>query len=337
MNKKKLVPLLLLIALVAVLGIALFALSRLSADSTVKDTTIPLSTMESAAVDSVSYTTSDGVSVSLKKQGDAWQDAEDAKMTLDQSKVNTLVESLVGLKALRELPQGETADVSTYGLDAPAMQFTAAAGTDTFSFKVGAINAMTSAYYVQLSGSDTVYTVSSDSLADLPKTIENLYGAVKITELTEANLTAMTVETPGQTLRFAKSGSGDDAAWALAEDEGYALNQDTVKLMANTVCNLETTWTITKPEAAAAYGLDAPNAIITLAADDGTGVQLKLGNTTPDGTGCYAALTGAEDVVYEVNGEALKAYAYTKDTLAATQESATADTADTSAGLTPAA
>ena len=85
------------------------------------------------------------------------------------------------------------------------------------------------------------------------------------------------------------------------------------------------------------YGLDTPNAIVTLIASDGTSIQCSFGGNdaedaedAEDDTLCYLRSSGAAGVVYEVSTDALNAFAYDKAALEA-EEEATPETADVAA------
>lgn len=91
--------------------------------------------------------------------------------------------------------------------------------------------------------------------------------------------------------------------------------------MASTICDLKTKWSVTEPQGDAVYGLDTPNAIVTLIASDGTSIQCSFGgNDAEDDTLCYLRSSGAAGVVYEVSTDALNAFAYDKAALEAEEE-----------------
>lgn len=148
------------------------------------------------------------------------------------------------------------------------------------------------------------------------------------------DVTKMVVQTAnGGTLSFAQN----DSTWTLTDDAEYNLNQDIVKKMASTICDLKTKWSVTEPQADAVYGLDTPNAIVTLIASDGTSIQCSFGGNdaedaedAEDDTLCYLRSSGAAGVVYEVSTDALNAFAYDKAALEA-EEEATPETADVAA------
>lgn len=99
--------------------------------------------------------------------------------------------------------------------------------------------------------------------------------------------------------------------------------------MAATICDMQTAWTITDPEEDSVYGLDAPDATVTLVANDGSSITCRFGMVDPeDDSLCYLRSSAVEGVVYEVDSDHSSAYAYTKETLKG--EESTAETAETS-------
>ena len=183
-------------------------------------------------------------------------------------------------------------------------------------------------WYARLSADGPVYTLDSSALSGICKTAKQLYAAQSITDIDVDDVTKMVVQTAnGGTLSFAQN----DSTWTLTDDAEYNLNQDIVKKMASTICDLKTKWSVTEPQADAVYGLDTPNAIVTLIASDGTSIQCSFGgNDAEDDTLCYLRSSGAAGVVYEVSTDALNAFAYDKAALEA-EEKATPETADVAA------
>lgn len=317
MNKKKLAPLLALVAVVAVLGVALAAL-KLTADDGEAEPSIALCSLAAEDVDQISYQDA-AQDITLTKGGDGtWTLDSDPALPLDQTAVAAIATDIAGMSAARDL--GADADTTGMGFDAPSMTLRISAGDSAYTLTVGAQNTMTGTYYAKDTESDNVYTVETANLSTLCKSPADLYAEQAVTSLVSDDVTAMTVQTAGQTLNFTRT----DGTWTLAEDAAYALDQDLVSRMASTVCELQSTWSITAPQANSTYGLDTPNVTVTLVGSDGTNVQCAFGANDPaDDSHCYLTSSQAPDVVYEVDSDNLAAYAYTKATLqAATPETA---------------
>lgn len=338
MKTKKYLPLLVLAAVVVVLAIALAILSNLDEE---EDDSVALFDFDSSSVTALAYEKDDTAQTLLQDDSESWYLESDPTLPLEQDTVSSLVEQYVGLKAARDLGSGtETEDM---GLDTPTMVFTL--GTDgadiasaetassetatgetasgVYTVTIGAENSITDSYYAKVSWNDHVYTISSSDLSDLVKTPEDLYEAQDITTLEADDVTAMTLQTSTETLNFTKN----DDVWTLTDDPDYAVDQDIVEKMAATICDMETEMTITHPEDDSTYGLDEPQAVVTVTGSDGTTITCSFGNTSPeDSDVCYMRSSHATGVVYEVNADHLAAYSYTKDTLkASTEETAESD------------
>ena len=109
--------------------------------------------------------------------------------------------------------------------------------------------------------------------------------------------------------------------WTLDEEPDYALDQDAVNKMARTVCELQTKWTITAPEPEETYGLDSADVEVLLTFADGTELNVEFGALKPeDDTVCYLKSGALPGQVQEVSAEHRSAYVFTKETLAAPEE-----------------
>ena len=334
-QKNKSLALIALVLVVAALGAALVFLNGLEEE---EDPGLPLFGLDAADITGISYQKADDeIDVTLLKQDGAWTLTSDPALPLDQDYVGTVGGNIAGLTAVRELDPGELSG-EDLGFDQPAMVLhlalngadpaaTGESAADVYTLTVGAENTVTDACYAKASWTDRLYTIASEDLVNLCRTPRQLYEEQAITSLEEDDLTAMTVELPGETLDFRYD--ADAGAWTLADDPDYALDQNLVTKMAATVCALKSQWSITAPQADSAYGLDAPEAVVTLTGADGTSVTASFGATTPDDdSASYLRASTAPDVVYEIDADNLAAYAYTKATLqAATPETATGEDA----------
>ena len=327
MNTKKMLPLFVLVPVVVVLGVALGVLNH--ADTEEEDTSIALCSLDADSVTAIAYKdASDGATLesALTKTDDTWTLDSDPALPLDQSKAQGVADSMTALTALREL--GDDADVASMGFDTPTYELSLKTADAEWTLTVGSKNSITNNWYARLSADGPVYTLDSSALSGICKTAKQLYAAQSITDIDVDDVTKMVVQTAnGGTLSFAQN----DGTWTLTDDAEYNLDQDIVKKMASTICDLKTKWSVTEPQANAVYGLDTPNAIVTLIASDGTSIQCSFGgNDAEDDTLCYLRSSGAADVVYEVSTDALNAFAYDKAALEA-EEEATPETADVAA------
>lgn len=338
MKTKKYLPLLILVIVVVVLGVALVVLNNLDEE---EDDSVTLFDFDSSSVTALAYSKDETDVTLLQDEDDAWYLEQDPTLPLDQDTVASLVEDFVGLEAARDLGAGT--ETEEMGLDTPTMIFTlgtdgadissaetASAETATgetasgvYTVTIGTENSITEAYYAKVSWNDHIYTIDSSKLSNLIKTPQDLYEAQDITTLESDDVTSMTLETPGETLNFTKQ----DDTWTLTDDPEYAVDQDVVEKMAATICNMNTEMTITHPDEDSTYGLDSPQAVVTVVGSDGTAITCSFGNVSSENSDvCYMRSSHTAGVVYEVNADYLSAFAYTKETLKA----ATEETADSS-------
>ena len=311
MNKKKLLPLCILAGVVVVLAVIL-ALLRIFGGEEDEDTGIALFSVTADDLSTIAYQDGDTDVALTKGEDGVWTLDSDTLLPLDQDAVSELADSIIGMTAQREL--GEDADVDSMGFATPEMSISFTAGADSYTLTVGDQNSMTDTYYARLGEDGPVYTITTSNLSSLCKTPRQLYQAQDITDIESSDVTAMTLETGTETLSFTL----EDETWTLDSDPGYELDQDTVKRMVNTICSLESEWSITQPGPDSEYGLDTPNAIVTVTASDGSSVRCVFGTTSAEDSGvAYMTASTAEGVVYEIDSNHLTAFAYTKDTLKA--------------------
>lgn len=311
MNKKRLLPLCVLAGVVVVLAVILALLSIFGGEED-EDTGIALFSVTADDLSTIAYQDGD-TDVALTKGADGvWTLDSDTMLPIDQDAVIELATSITGMTAQREL--GEDADVDSMGFATPEMSIFFTAGENSYTLTVGGQNSMTDTYYARLGEDGPVYTIATSDLSSLCKTPRQLYQAQDITDIESSDVTAMTLETGSEVLSFTL----EDETWTLDSDPGYELDQDTVKRMVNTICSLESEWSITQPGPDSEYGLDTPNAVVTVTASDGSSVRCVFGTTSTEDSGvAYMTASTAEGVVYEIDSNHLTAFAYTKDTLKA--------------------
>ena len=117
-----------LAAVIAVLGLALWALNRSTAaeeaaSSAAADGTIPLCSFSTADLSRITYTYN-GQTLTLDDADGSWTLAEDPDYHLDESACNTMVTALSSLHAKRQLDAQAGED---YGFDAPELTVTVTA------------------------------------------------------------------------------------------------------------------------------------------------------------------------------------------------------------------
>lgn len=315
MNRKKIMPLLLLAAGVLVLAVVLAVLELSQSED--QQEGIALCNFSVDSIDQVSYSGENVEATLLKSSSGDWMLDSDPTLPLDQEVTGSLIEKFAGLTATRQLQPEELTEIPERS-DTPLMVFGITSGETTRTLTVDRANDVADIYYVY-GENGTAYTVPQSDLAGLCKDPRDLYKAQTLTDKTIDDVTSMQVAD----LRFTQA----DGTWTLTDDPDYALDQDAVKKMANTVCGVKTDWTITAPQEDSVYGLDAPDVTATVTFTDGTSLTVRLGNLKEgDDTLCYLASSDAPTVVYEVSADYKTAFAVTKESLY--DEEATAESAE---------
>lgn len=164
-----------LAAVIAVLGLALWALNHSTAaeeaaSSAAADGTIPLCSFSAADLSRITYTYN-GQTLTLDDADGSWTLAEDSDYHLDESACNTMVTALSSLNAKRQLDAQAGED---YGFDAPELTVTVTAAGQTTTLTFGSSNTVTGDRYVQKDGDEadsasyeTVWRFAGDADTDL--------------------------------------------------------------------------------------------------------------------------------------------------------------------------
>ena len=310
-NTKKMLPLVVLVIVMAVLVVLLAVLQR--GDDTT-DATLPLCSFAVEDIDRLAYAGNNQDVTLVKNSSGDWMLESDPTLPLDQTKTASLVESYANLTAQRKLEGSDLTDLPEKSAT-PQMTIAIGAGEESVNLTVDQLNSVADVYYIY-DDTGAAYTVKRSDLAALSKSARDLYKAQTLTDKTLDDVVSMQMND----LDFTQT----DGSWTLTNDTGYALNQSSVKKMANTILQMQT---ITTPDADSAYGLDDPDVTATLTFTDGTSLTVRFGTEAPDTTDslCYLASDAAPTVVYEVNADHKAAFAVTKETLY--DATATAETA----------
>lgn len=314
MNRKKMLPLLVVAAVILLLAVMLALLTVTGDGEATQGTALCPFTAEQ--VDRLSYQGSNTDVALLKGSEDNWMLESDPALPLEQNTVQGLVESFVSLTAQRSLREEELAEIPARS-ETPLMVFSLTGGEETWTLTVDQSNDVADIYYVY-DGQGNAYTVAQSDLNGLCKAPRDLYAPQTLTQQSLEDVAELQVGD----LHFVQS----DGNWTLADDPGYSLDQSAVKKMVNTLCGLQTEWTITAPEQDAAYGLDIPDVTAVLTFTDGSALTVRFGSlVAEDDALCYLASSGDANVVYEVSADHRNAFAVTKESLYNAE--ATAETA----------
>lgn len=327
-----------LAAVIAVLGLALWALNRSTAaeeaaSSAAADGTIPLCSFSTADLSRITYTYN-GQTLTLDDADGSWTLAEDSDYHLDESACNTMVTALSSLNAKRQLDAQAGED---YGFDAPELTVTVTAAGQTTTLTFGSSNTVTGDRYVQKDGDTALYTVDASRTACFACDKAGLFGS-----FSPAGFAASDVEQVAYTLASGEkvsltagselAGDGDEAdsasyetVWRFAGDADTDLDQDKVQSMLSALdqdkvqsmlsaLSSYVSGQITPAAGAdpAACGFDAPLAVVQVTTADGTKTLTYASGTDGD----YLMVEG-DDSIYAVDGSIVQAVTQTADALTA--------------------
>lgn len=268
--------------------------------------------------------------VSFEKTDDGWEYTADSVFPLEESYLETMVDTLTEITSSKTIENVE--DWDEYTLEVPVCEIHVTAGDTDYTLKIGEQTSMTGERYCSI-GDGNAYLVDS---AVLDAFSYGLYDVLEMETIpTMSNITSMKLESGNQSyeidyLEDSGLAYADAYVWFM---DGQALDTELTEALLDTVRNLS--W-----EACAhfhvadfaAYGLDEPAAIVTIdytrtlnidtgeIDDEGNTVYdtelddetfvLSLGQTA-DGT-CYARI-GDSAMVYKVDAGVLDTLCYTTE------------------------
>ncbi len=218
--KTKQLPLIALLAVVALLAAGLVAVRSLDteeADSASDE--IDLAPFAPADIEAFGYTfggkTLEFVSKETPAEDESssetettWYLTDDPDYELDQSAISTMLVALGNLTAQRQFENtGED-----YGFDEPILTAWITAGGETYAWTLGAENSVTGSMYLQVQGQeDTVYLVSVSALSALESTKIELAAPAPTPEPTEEPASEPEATAPEEDAETTSSPASDAA------------------------------------------------------------------------------------------------------------------------------
>lgn len=315
-----------LVTVIAVLGLALWALERSNAaeeaaSGAAADGTIPLCSFSASDLSRITYTYQ-GQTVTLDYADGGWTLVDDPDYHLDESACNTMVTALSSLNAKRQLDAQAGED---YGFDDPELTVTVTAAGQTTTLTFGSSNAVTGDRYVQKDGDDALYTVDASRADCFAYDKAGLFGSFSPARFTASDVEQLTCTLAGGETVSLTAGSeptegGDEAdsasyetVWRFAGDDSTDLDQDKVQSMLSALSSY-VSGQITPTDGAdpAACGFDAPLATVQVTTADGTKTL-----TYASGTDGYYLMVEGDGSVYPVDGSIVQAVALTAQQLKA--------------------
>ena len=290
-RKKKMI---LLMGLLAVLLIGYELIDRMGSTTVVSETEVSLPLwQEDKAVSTLSWTR-DGEAFSFTRGESVWMKADDDAFPVNQTAIDNLAKKISELTAVRELT--DVTRPEDYGLAAPAFTVTAKDedGNETV-YAMGDQTPFEDGYYLSVSGSESIYVITSSLETAFSKTLTQLASMESIPEA--ENVTRMTV---GDTLDIRL----EDGAWVDTET-GEPLDQSAAEALVTTAKELawsELIATGATDEELSQWGLDDAQAVRVTLYEGETAVRTLLLGGQDDESDRYARLPDSE-MVYTFYGD----------------------------------
>lgn len=177
---KKLAGLISLAVILAVLAVVYAVAAPLLSGEKDQDQlqteTIAVASLKKEDIKAVSYKngeTGDTVGLTLDSGTSRWIYAADSDYPVKQTVISDMITALTSLTAEREIT--EPNELSEYGLDKPSLEISVTSSNgDITGFTVGSYNGYAKCYYLTVSGSASVFTVSGDLTDKFDYTLDEL-------------------------------------------------------------------------------------------------------------------------------------------------------------------
>ena len=290
MKNKKAVPI--LIAVLAVLLVVYFGLqswNKKQEEEEESGESILVTELDADTITAVSYNVGNG-ELAFEKQDDTWYYAEDKDFPLDQSYLQNIVDGMCAITADRKLEDGDA--IADYGLEEPAytVQLTDSEGNTT---QIGFGDLTGDNYYVNVNGSDQVYTVASAALDDLQYTLDEMAQLDEYPSIGSGNLKKEVITENGETTTY--DSENEDQAEDIAAVAG-GLGAVTLSEAAD--------YSVEDADLAG-YGLDEESRITVEATytEDEEEKVLTLYIGTEDGDGSRYVMMNDSRIVYLISTE----------------------------------
>lgn len=215
----------------------------------------------------------------FSKQGDTWYYKNDLQFPVNQDIAAMRVEELATVYAKRLLEETDE-NFAAYGLDAPKLIISVTDGKETITYNLGNYNESTADYYMNIEGTNEVYTVDPTLWVGFSMGLYDMVEMEDFPEIQEDHITDLIIETEDDTLTFdfEITGTQEDAAantvtnvgdWYIIDSEGERVraNNSKVSALVSSIIGTEYVQEIDydcPEEELAAYGLADPAVRITI-------------------------------------------------------------------------
>lgn len=215
----------------------------------------------------------------FSKQGDTWYYKNDLHFPVNQDIAAMRVEELSKVYAKRLLEETDE-NFAAYGLDAPKLIISVTDGKETITYNLGNYNESTADYYMNIEGTDEVYTVDPTLWVGFSMGLYDMVQMEKFPEIQDDHITDLIIETANDTLTFdfEITGTQEDTTtntlknvgdWYIIDSEGERVRANNSKVSALVTAIVGTEYVQEEnyncpDEEMAVYGLDDPAVKITI-------------------------------------------------------------------------
>ena len=255
-----------------------------------------------------------GDAVNLKKDGDAWVNAEDEACPIDSDAVAPLVEAVATTSAAGVIE--DVTDFDQYGLADPAFAVMAATADRVMTYYIGDSNPA-GVWYVRLEGEDKVYLENGTLAGSFQVGLDDVL-ALESIDVKPEDVTALAVRSQAGDYSLTKENDPasiwytDAFPWFFRDGAGAALwplDTAKVQIFAGALTDLALTECVSwDADDEADYGLDAPQAEAELYCGENVPAVTVQFGAYDDGD-VYARLGGSA-LVYKVPGTVLDGFLY---------------------------
>ena len=235
----------------------------------------------------------DGAVTDLRQDEGVWRVVAPVETAADDVAATSVAASLATLDIDRVLEE-DAVDLEPFGLDAPALDVSFAAGGDSQRLLIGDETPTGANRYAKLGASDRVFLIAGHHGTTFNKTTFDLRDKT-VLDFDRDTLDRLEVSSGEQTIEFTRD--GDD--WRLAMPLGAAADFATVEgLIGSLGSGRMLAVESENADALEEYGLEAPAHTVSMHAGSAT-ATLQIGVETPDGT--YFARDAARPLVFTVD------------------------------------
>lgn len=293
-RKKNLVVLLLVLVLLIGATVVVTNLNKDGGDDGIQELNSVILAVDPASVTELGWNYSEDVR--FVSTGSGWEYAADAAFRLDESYINTALDTLTEVTASKIIENVE--DWDQYGLAAPVCSVTVTADT-TYTLSFGEESTLSGKRYCSI-GDGNAYLVDTACMEPFTYGLYDLLVSEEIPAMD--NVTGLEIKNESGTMDITyQESSGksysDSYVWFL---NGQTLDTELTETLVSAVSSVS--WNKCSNFNAAdlsVYGLDNPAATVTVHYGDSNTFSLEIGNTSNDA--CYAKLPGSS-MVYLIDG-----------------------------------